>query len=172
MRFRFRGFISLWLALMFLVMAYSGVILYATPRGGAASWVSRFAFGLKKPGWEAVHINVSLVFLIVAVLHVIFNWDLLWGYIKKACGVGWAMKSEMVIAVVLAAVVVTGTVYQVPPFSLIRGYGERRGPPEGRGPGFERGSGQGEDDRPGGFGQGQGQGRQFRGGRGGGNQGN
>ncbi len=171
MKFHFRGFTSLLLAMSFLIMVYSGMILYFTPRGEAASWISRFAFALRKPGWEAIHINVALLFLIVIILHLIFNWNLFWNYIKKACGYGWSMKTEMITAIVLAALVVTGTVYQVPPFSIIRGCTEHRGPPEGRGPGFERGSGQSEDDRPAGSGQGQGRGRQFRGGRGGGNQG-
>jgi hypothetical protein len=168
MKFHFRGFTSLLVALTFLVMAYSGVLLYFNPRGGTGSLASRLTFGLRKPGWEAVHVNVSAAFLIVVVLHLIFNWKLMWTYIKKACSLGWGMKSEMLIATVLAAVVVAGTLYQVPPFSMIKGYGDRRGPPEGRGPGFERGGGQNEGDRGGGFGQGQG--RQFRGGRGGGNQ--
>ena len=173
MKYQFKGFTSLLLAMTFLIMALSGVILYFSPRGGSASWIDWLTFGLRKPAWEAIHVNVCLLFLIVAVLHLILNWSTFWHYVKKACGFGLSMKTEMLVAAVLSVIVVTGTVYQLPPFSTIKGYGEHRGPPEGRGPGFGRGFGQGEGNRMDDAGPDQGRDRQGRGsGRGGGNRDN
>ena len=160
MKFQLKGFTSLVLLFAFIIMLLSGLILYFTPRGGTTCWIDWISFGLRKPGWEAIHINICLLFLIATVLHLHLNWNTFWCYLKKACGFGLNMKAEMLNAAALAAIVVTRTVYQLPPFSTIKGFDDHRGPPPGRGPGFGQGLRQGQGE---GFGSGQGQGRQGRG---------
>jgi hypothetical protein len=171
MKFQFRGCTSLLVTISFLIMTLSGVILYFAPRGGSTHWTSWIMFGMNKPGWQALHVNICLLFLIVAIIHLIFNWQTFWCYIKKAFCLGFCMKTEMIVALLLAAVVTAGTIYQVPPFSIIKGIGGHGGPSGGRGPGFGQGMGRGQGRMEGvqqgqGQGPGEGQGRQFRGGRG------
>ena len=48
MKFRTKGFVSLLLALTFLVASFSGVILYLTPRGRVANWTGWTMLGLDK----------------------------------------------------------------------------------------------------------------------------
>jgi hypothetical protein len=119
MRFRFKGFTSLLLSLAFLGLAFSGVILYLTPRGRVANWTGWTILGLSKESWMSVHINVALVFLIVTTIHLILNWTMFWGYIKKRASLGLNMKLEMAVAVIVAAVVLAGAIYEVPPFSTV-----------------------------------------------------
>ena len=119
MRFHAKAFMSLLLSLAFLKLAFSGVILYLTPRGRVANWTGWTILGLSKEGWMSVHINVALLFLIVAMIHLILNWTMFWGYIKKGASLGLNMKLELAVAAVVAAVVLAGAIYQVPPFSTV-----------------------------------------------------
>ncbi len=83
MRFRAKGFTSLLLACTFLVVAVSGVILFMTPRGRVANWTGWTMAGLDKHEWAALHINTCLVFLAVALGHLLLNWRLFWSYIRS-----------------------------------------------------------------------------------------
>lgn len=112
MRFHLRGFTSLLLTLLFLALSFSGVILYFTPRGRMANWTGWTMLGLEKQGWQAVHINIALLFLIAAGLHLFLNWGLFWGYIKK-------MKLEMLVSIVIAGGILVGTIKGVSPFGSL-----------------------------------------------------
>jgi hypothetical protein len=153
MRFQLRGFTSLLLTLLFLALSFSGVILYVTPRGRMANWTGWTMLGLEKQGWQAIHINIALLFLIAAGLHLFLNWGLFWGYIKK-------MKLEMLVAVVIAGGLLVGTIKGISPFGSlmilneqIKDYWEREpvtapmphaeGRGEGKGKGFGKGQGRG-----------------------------
>jgi hypothetical protein len=174
-RFSAKGFTSLLLACSFLVMGVSGILLYVTPRGRLANWTDWTLFGLGKEGWAAVHIMGSLLFLIVAAVHLTLNWTMFWGYVKKKAVAGLNLKREMALAAAITAAIVAGTLYGLPPFSTvvawrheIKDYWERRSAQgeriEGDGEAGEcEGQGLGPGQRPG---AGQGRGQGFRGGRG------
>ena len=74
MKFQSKGFTSLLLAVALPILGFSGIILYVTPRGRIANWTGWTMLGLGKQGWQAVHINVALLFLIVACIHLYLNW--------------------------------------------------------------------------------------------------
>jgi hypothetical protein len=187
MKFRFKAFTSLLLTIVFLILAFSGVILFITPRGRTANWTGWSILKLSKQQWQSMHYNIALLFLIIALLHLFLNWGVFWSYIKKICNLGWNMKAEILLATALAAIILVGTIYRVPPFGTLQTYnneikdywdnqaGEEPGGPgrgpgagmggQGRGPGFGRGRGQGGGFGADGFGQGrsQGPGRQGKG---------
>ena len=119
MRFHFRGFVSLFLGLAFLVLSLSGVVLYVTPRGRVANWTGWTMLGLDKQTWQAIHIDIALVFLIGALLHLWFNWNALSCYIKKRASMALNLKVEMLVAVLLAMGVVVGAIFQAPPFGTL-----------------------------------------------------
>lgn len=119
MKFNFRGFTSLLLTLATLAMTFSGVMLYFTPRGRVANWTGWTLLGLSKEGWVAVHMNIAILFVLAALIHLIFNWTVFWSYLKKRASLGLNLKGEMAIAVVLAAAVVAGAILEVPPFSTV-----------------------------------------------------
>jgi hypothetical protein len=75
--------------------------------------------GLEKQGWQAVHINIALLFLIVAGLHLFLNWGVFLGYIKKKASLSLNLKLEMLVAVVIAGGVLVGTVKGVSPFGAL-----------------------------------------------------
>ena len=177
MKFQIKASVSLLLSLFFLVLGFSGVILYLTPRGRVANWTGWTMLGLEKQGWQAVHINIALLFLIVAGLHLFLNWRMLWGYIKKKATFSLNLKLEMLVAILIAGGVLVATIKGASPFGAlmtlnyrIKDYWERdpvTAPvphPEGEQPrqGKGRGKGQGLGEGKGaGFGPGRGRGREM-----------
>lgn len=119
MRFQLRGFTSLLLTLSFLALSFSGVVLYLTPRGRVANWTGWTMLGLEKRGWQAVHINIALLFLIVAGLHLFLNWGLFWGYVKKKASLSLNLKIEMLVAIIIAGSVLVGTIKGIVPFGTL-----------------------------------------------------
>ena len=119
MRIRWQGFTSLLVAITFLAMGFSGVILYLTPKGRVAHWTGWTMLGLGKEEWAGVHMNFALLFLIAAGFHWFFNWNMFWGYIKKKKARRPNFVTEMAIAAVIAVFCLAGTVYLVPPLSMV-----------------------------------------------------
>jgi hypothetical protein len=119
MKFQTKGFTTILLAAAFVVMSLSGIILYLAPRGRVANWAGWMMLGLEKQDWRGVHINLSLLFLIVAGLHLYLNWPLFLAYIKKKGSLALNLKLETLMALLLAVVVLAGTILHIPPFSTI-----------------------------------------------------
>jgi hypothetical protein len=117
--FNMRGFTSLLLTLSFMVMVFSGVMLFLTPRGRVANWTDWTLLGLGKHQWGAVHIVNSLCFVGVAALHLYLNWSLFVSYLKKRAVAGLHMKRELAVATVVCVLLLVGTIASVPPFSSI-----------------------------------------------------
>ncbi len=117
MKFKTKGFTSLLLTCSFSVAAFSGIILYVTPRGRTANWTGWTMLGLDKHSWGALHINACLLFLIVATVHLFLNWRVFWSYIKKRSTAGMNLKAEMAVALLATAALVAGTLYEVPPLT-------------------------------------------------------
>jgi hypothetical protein len=57
MQLRIKGLTSLAMACLFLIVSFSGIILYMTPQGRVANWTNWTLLGLGKHDWSAVHIN-------------------------------------------------------------------------------------------------------------------
>ena len=125
MKFHSKGFTSLLMALTFFALAFSGVILYLTPRGRVANWSGWTMLSLEKGQWQAIHVNIALLFLITAGFHLFLNWTTFWCYIKNKLGGGFNLKAEMLAALLLAAGVVVGAVVGLPPFGTIMTWSEQ-----------------------------------------------
>lgn len=115
-RFSLRGFTSLLLTLAFLAMCVSGTMLFLTPRGRTANWTDWTLAGLTKHQWSSVHVNNSVIFVTVAVLHLILNWAVFWHYLKSKTASGINMRKELALAMVVAAICIGGPIADLPPF--------------------------------------------------------
>ncbi len=125
MRFQTKAFVSLLLSAVFLTLGLSGVMLYLCPRGRVANWTDWTLLGLDKQSWQSLHINFALGFLILAALHLYFNWGLFWGYLKKKGQFALNLKWETLAALVVTAVIVLGIVFRVSPFTKLMVYNNR-----------------------------------------------
>ncbi len=123
-RFSLRGFTSLLLSFAFLAMCVSGAMLFVTPRGRVANWSDWSLLGLTKHEWGSVHVNNSVLFVVIAVIHLFLNWSVLIRYIKNKAATGVNMKKELALAGVVAAVCLAGPIWSVPPFSTVMSLNE------------------------------------------------
>ena len=73
-RFSYRVLTSFFVTFDFLILLVTGVVLYVVPHGRVANWTNWELMGLSKDQWTSVHILSALLFLLVSILHLIFNW--------------------------------------------------------------------------------------------------
>ena len=81
-RFELRKFISFSSFLTFCFLALSGLTMFLRPEGSIARWTGWEMFWLNKKGWEAVHVALSALFVILATTHIVLNRKALWKYLK------------------------------------------------------------------------------------------
>lgn len=108
--------ISLTLAFSFLVMSITGLMLYIVPKGRVAYWADWELLGLTKTQYANIHITSMLLFLVVAVWHIYYNWKPLMSYIKNSAKKITFLKKELLIAVILNILFVGGTFMEIQPF--------------------------------------------------------
>ena len=73
-RFSYRVLNSFFVTFDFLILLVTGVVLYVVPPGRVANWTNLELMGLTKDQWTSVHLLSALLFLLVSILHLIFNW--------------------------------------------------------------------------------------------------
>ncbi len=124
-KFSWKAFISFGLVYMMVVLLVSGFILYVSPPGRYAHWVSWKLWGMTKEEWQAVHTVFSLAFIILSVLHLFSaNWKTFVYYIRSKASTGFNKKLEFMFATLLIALVFAGTFFSIPPFENVMELGE------------------------------------------------
>lgn len=117
--FNWRSFASLMMFLGFLVMLVSGSILYISPRGRTANWSGWEMLGLGKEEWTSVHITAAFLLIVMAGLHLVYNWNIFISYLKSKRSGGFRLRKELLASVAATAVCFFGTVWELPPFSNV-----------------------------------------------------
>jgi len=123
--FRGRRFTTFLVVISFLVMTISGLVLYITPPGRVAHWTNWKFLGITKEGWGAMHTIFSLLFMIIAILHLRYNWRVFLIYIRDKVKQSIRLRWEFLAAVLVSVIIFVGTLYNMPPFATIMGFGER-----------------------------------------------
>jgi hypothetical protein len=122
--FYWRAFVTFYMVLSTLVIAISGIVLYIAPPGRIANW-SYWSLGLlKKENWQAVHTIFAFLFVVMASLHVYFNWRVVAGYVRSRLGEGMRRKWELAASGAAVAALFALTVAGAPPFSSVMNAGE------------------------------------------------
>lgn len=124
MDFKIRGFISITLALSFIIICLSGIVLYIMPHGRVVYWTNWKIAGLSKDDWEAIHTILGYAFMIAAIVHACFNWGLFISYIKGKLSKGFLLKKEFAASLLFTSVLLWGTIAGIPPFGSIMDVGE------------------------------------------------
>ncbi len=124
-KFHWRSFVSFGLFFSFLVMTVSGVILYIAPPGRVSNWSNWELWGLTKAGWQSLHTNFSLFFLILGIFHLFsINWKAFLAHIRSKATKELNRKKEMVISTLLSVFIFIGVIVNIPPFRTIMTWGE------------------------------------------------
>jgi hypothetical protein len=107
------------LAFSFLLSLISGILLYFTPQGKIAHWTNWTILGLDKEMWAALHINSSLIFFVIFIFHLYFNWRVLVRYVKKRAEMAFNLKYEFVFASIISIFIVVATLFNIEPFKTV-----------------------------------------------------
>ncbi len=117
--FRPRGLVAFVVFGGFTVMTVTGLVLFITPPGRVAYWTDWALLGLEKTDWAAVHIVFSLLFVLVGLIHLVFNWKPFKNYLVSKLAGHLRLRAEGLIAGGAVAVILVGTLLAWPPFSWI-----------------------------------------------------
>jgi len=102
--FQMRALTSLMMAISFLIVSFSGLVLFFAPNGREARQQGWELLSLSKWEWINIHIVFSYLCVLTAVFHIWFNRKPLIGYLKqkasKACdGIRWEWLAVVVICI-------------------------------------------------------------------------
>lgn len=115
--FQIRPFISILLLLSFLLLAFSGLMMYLRPEGSIASWTGWNILGIDKKGWEGIHTVFCILFLVVASIHLVLNWKPLLHYLARKRALKRGFHRELAAAASLVVIVFAFAVLHLPPAS-------------------------------------------------------
>ena len=118
-KFKWRAFISVLTTVFFVLMVFTGLILFVTPPGRVANWTGWRLIALTKHQWGGLHIWFGLMFVIASAFHLYFNWKTLVSYFKDKASHAFAMRAEWTTALIISAIVFIGTLAEIKPFSSL-----------------------------------------------------
>ncbi|WP_345972729.1 DUF4405 domain-containing protein [Sulfurimonas diazotrophicus] len=118
-KFSLKKTVSLTLGLSFLVMSYTGIMLFFTPKGKIAFWTDWTLLGLSKTQYTDLHITSMFLFLTAGVWHIYYNWKPLVSYLKTHAHRLNPLKKEFLAAVLLNLFFVGATMFHLPPMQSI-----------------------------------------------------
>lgn len=117
--FKVKPLISFLTVFSFLLLAFSGFILYIRPEGGLARWVGWKAIGLDKSGWETVHIVFCALFFLAGVIHLILNFKAIILYLTSGIDRNRKNLAEMLAAGLLVFVLLLMAIWRLPPVNWL-----------------------------------------------------
>ena len=123
-KFKTKSFATFTVAWVFLILTFSGVILYFTPSGRIANWTSWTLLGLLKEEWQGLHNLFAILFILFIILHLFFNWKVLMSYFKSKAVEGIRLKRELALSTAIMAIFCVIALWQVQPFWKIMDWRE------------------------------------------------
>lgn len=114
-----RKITSMTMLLSLIVLTINSIILYVVPEGRIAYWADWKFLGLTKGDWGAQHTTVGVLFLIAGILHIYYNWKPIVAYMKNKTRNIKIFTGSFNVALVVTAIFVVGTYYNIPPMSTI-----------------------------------------------------
>ena len=113
---KLRRFISLMIMFTFLVMSYTGIILFLAPKGRVANWTNWQILGLDKTQYTNLHVTFMVLFLVGMIFHIYLNWSPLLCYLKNRAREFSLLTKEFILAFFINVLFIVGTLYYWPPF--------------------------------------------------------
>jgi hypothetical protein len=117
--FNGRAFISVLTGFSFLLMAVTGLVLFFAPSCRMARDTSWTVWGQSKEQWVAVHVWLSIVFLIASLFHLYLNWTPLVNYFRSRIRKSFGFRIEWIAALVICGIIYAGTICNAMPFSSL-----------------------------------------------------
>jgi uncharacterized membrane protein len=115
---KYQRFVSLTALLSFIIIFVSSGVLYFIPDRSVTSWSGWNFLGLDKQQWDNLHINLGILFLIMLVWHIYFNWKPIKNYLKVKKELKIFTK-EFNVALIVVSIFFIGTITMTLPFSFL-----------------------------------------------------
>jgi len=112
------------MAILFAILFVSSIVLFAAPPGRMARDLGWTFLGLDKRSWTDIHVAFGMLFLGMAVWHLVSNWRALMNHIRHrfaeptSCP-RFALKREPIIAFLLCLFILFATLKSFPPVSTL-----------------------------------------------------
>lgn len=114
---KLRPFTSWLITWSFLIMTWTGIVLFFAPKGRVAKWVEWRLTGLSKDQYEALHVTFMILFVIGIGVHIYLNWKPLMNYLRNRQRKINLTNRNFWASLLVSAIFVFGTLVLIPPFS-------------------------------------------------------
>lgn len=111
-----RRFTSLTITFSFLIMTYTGILLFIAPKGRVANWTNWKLFGLDKTEYTNLHVTFMVLFIIASIFHIYLNWKPMMSYFKNKSREFSLLTKEFIFALTINIFFIVGTLYYWAPF--------------------------------------------------------
>ena len=119
-----RAFISLCSLVSFILLCFTGVILYLEPHGRVAYWTKWHFLNLEKDQWGNIHIYSGLLFLVTGGFHIYYNWKPLMKYLSGKIESALRYKRELLISIIIFIWITVSGIWSLPPLVYVSDMGE------------------------------------------------
>ncbi len=113
--------VMLWSMIM---LTYTGIILYIAPYGRVANWTNWELFCWDKHQFAQIHTTFMALFIVATLLHVYYNFKPMVSYMKNQMKQFVFFTKEMIVALGITLLFLTGTLFEIPPFSTFVAFGD------------------------------------------------
>jgi len=115
----YRAMTSLVTTWSFVIATVTGVVLFIVPQGRIAYWINWKLWELTKEGWTDLHVIFSIVFVIVGVAHLVYNWKPFKNYMAERASGHVHVKRTVYGSLAITAVFFALSIFNLPPASWI-----------------------------------------------------
>lgn len=116
---RIRRVVSLTMLLSFVVMVYTGIMLFVCPHGRVAYWTGWRLLGLSKEQYGELHTTFMVTFVVSGIWHITLNWKPITNYLKSRSRELKIFTPEFDLSMLLAVAFAVGTLAGIPPWSSL-----------------------------------------------------
>lgn len=124
--FKWRSMVSFGMFFSFLIMAFTGLLLYIAPSGRVFRWTDWHFLWLDLTQWRALHTLFSYLFIGLAMVHIFsLNWKVLFSYFTRKTKQGLRRKRELGVSIVLVVLFFAGSIVGFQPFKVVMDLGDK-----------------------------------------------
>ena len=114
-----RKLVSLITFVSFIVLAFTGIMLFLCPEGRVAYWSGWTMFGLSKEDYGALHVAFMTLFLVAGVWHITYNWKPIVNYLRERTKKVRVVTPEFYTALGIGVFFFAGTLAGLFPFQQL-----------------------------------------------------
>jgi hypothetical protein len=97
------------------MVVFSSLVLFIAPQWNVAYWTGWRVLGMAKADWSSLHMNLGIVMLCAALLHIYLNWVHITRYMKNRVREALTPSWELAVALLLTVAVIAGSNMGLPP---------------------------------------------------------